>query len=101
MRAIGTPGKDKHRRKHGVAIGCVVDRHMWLAAAVFVQQLVQLKTTLPMSTRDQRLTCGRPVRSVPVPQRRLAFHTRAKSLLCSLGAVLRPIPSRLHAWLER
>ena len=68
MRAIGTPGKDKHRRKHGVAIGCVVDRHMWLAAAVFVQQLVQLKTTLPMSTRDQRLTCGRPVRSVPVPQ---------------------------------
>jgi|TARA_B110001469_G_C9610283_1_gene303566 hypothetical protein len=35
-------------RKHSVAIGTLVDKHMWLAAAVFVHQLVQLNTTLHM-----------------------------------------------------
>lgn len=37
-----------------MAIATLVDKHMWLAAAVFVQQLVQLNTSLPMSrVRDQ------------------------------------------------
>ena len=37
-----------------MAIATLVDKHMWLAAAVFVHQLARLNTTLPMSrVRDQ------------------------------------------------
>ena len=32
----------------GVSIATVVDKHMWLHAAVFVRQLVQVGTTLPI-----------------------------------------------------
>mmetsp|Transcript_12640 Transcript_12640/g.29731 ORF Transcript_12640/g.29731 Transcript_12640/m.29731 type:complete len:354 (-) Transcript_12640:113-1174(-) len=35
-------------KKHSVAIATLVDKHMWLAAAVFVHQLARLNTTLPI-----------------------------------------------------
>ena len=44
---VVTYSTDRMRRKHSVAIATLVDKHMWLAAAVFVQQLMQLNTISP------------------------------------------------------
>ena len=79
--------RGSHRQHDGAtAIGTIIDRNMWLHAAVLVRQLVQLRTMLPIVVFN--LT---------------ALPTEAVSLLQSLGAVVSsldppmPVPDEFNS----